>query len=131
MFLLQKYRAFIKLNDQSTRKFTKMVVASTISRVQKFIDRVVSPEQRSQFYGNVSEFFQEQPLIAVHIPPYNPRHLPPTPPPLLNLHPLRSRLLLHICHPLLPLLDRNCYFPACPNPLHYMWTWDLHMGMGG
>ncbi|KAG4030397.1 hypothetical protein MFRU_012g01330 [Monilinia fructicola] len=44
-----------------------MVVAGTISRVQRVIDRVVSPERRSQFYGNVSEFFQEQPLIATFL----------------------------------------------------------------
>lgn len=44
-----------------------MVVAGTYSRVQRTIDRVVTPERRSQFYGQVSEFFQEQPLIAVCI----------------------------------------------------------------
>ncbi|KAF7879496.1 hypothetical protein EAF04_000692 [Stromatinia cepivora] len=44
-----------------------MVVAGTISRVQRMVDRVVSPEKRSRFYGNVSEFFQEQPLIATFL----------------------------------------------------------------
>ncbi|ESZ93156.1 hypothetical protein SBOR_6435 [Sclerotinia borealis F-4128] len=44
-----------------------MVVSGTISRVQRMIDHVVSPERRSQFYGNVSEFFQEQPLIATFL----------------------------------------------------------------
>ncbi|KAM3152395.1 hypothetical protein ABEW05_007200 [Botrytis cinerea] len=44
-----------------------MVVAGTYSRVQRTIDRVVTPERRSQFYGQVSEFFQEQPLIATFL----------------------------------------------------------------
>lgn len=44
-----------------------MVVAGTISRVQRMVDRVVSPETRSRFYGNVSEFFQDQPLIATFL----------------------------------------------------------------
>ncbi|KAI9646291.1 hypothetical protein NHQ30_005732 [Ciborinia camelliae] len=44
-----------------------MVVAAMISRVQRMVDRVVSPERRSQFYGNISEFFQEQPLIATFL----------------------------------------------------------------
>ncbi|CAD6442753.1 98522e20-ba06-4329-b8ad-f3c3abfce5d3 [Sclerotinia trifoliorum] len=44
-----------------------MVAAGTISRVQRMVDRVVSPETRSRFYGNVSEFFQDQPLIATFL----------------------------------------------------------------
>jgi hypothetical protein len=42
-----------------------MVVAGMTSRMQRIVDRVVSPETRSGFYENVWAFFQEQPVLAV------------------------------------------------------------------
>ncbi|KAM3065642.1 hypothetical protein ACMFMG_011351 [Clarireedia jacksonii] len=41
-----------------------MAVADMISRMQRIVDRVVSPETRSGFYENVWAFFQEQPILA-------------------------------------------------------------------
>jgi hypothetical protein len=37
------------------------------TRVQKLVDRVVSPDARQQFYTNTSAFANEQPLLAVSI----------------------------------------------------------------
>jgi len=36
-------------------------------RVQGLIDRVVNPETRSQFYSNVSNFANEQPILATFL----------------------------------------------------------------
>ena len=43
----------------------KNTVSGVIGRVERLVNRVVSPDTRSQFYTNIATFANAQPILAV------------------------------------------------------------------